>query len=98
MTQQYLVGEMSQLLGLLQGVVHGPAEWTVTRLRQEAETTDPAELGPVVLRALVVTDALCWESLRDGEVTAFARQVEVAAELHEFAVCSGLLGHGRYGI
>lgn len=56
------------------------------RLRREAEATPPAALGPVLVRAMALTDELCWGSLERGDVAAFARQCACGAELREFCV------------
>jgi hypothetical protein len=45
----------------------------------------------VTVRALALTDGLCWDSLNRGDTAAFTRQAAVCAELHEFGVCAGLL-------
>jgi len=92
MTQQYLAGEMSSLLGELQSVASTPARARdLARLRQEAETWPLTALPGVAERALVVTDELCWDSLTRADVAAFVRQAALGAELHEFGVCAGLL-------
>lgn len=92
MTQQYIAGELSLLLGELQATVAGqvPAR-DVAALRHEAETTPLTALGWVAVRALELADALCQDSLRRGDVTTFAAQAEISADLHEFGVCAGLL-------
>ena len=92
MTQHYLVGELSLLLGQLQTVTTNEASAReVARLRYEAETTPPPGLPAVTVRALVLTDGLCWDSLAHAETATFSRQATLCAELHEFGVCAGLL-------
>jgi hypothetical protein len=92
MTRHYLVGELSLLLGQLQTVTTNEASAReVARLRYEAETTPPPELPAVTVRALVLTDGLCWDSLAHAETATFSRQATLCAELHEFGVCAGLL-------
>jgi hypothetical protein len=92
MTQQYLAGELSLLLGELQAVTANQVSAAdVARLRREAETRPLAGLTSVAFRALVLTDRLCWDSLRHGDTATFSRQAEVCAQLHEFGVCAGLL-------
>ncbi len=96
MTQQYLVGELSLILGELQAVATNEAAVrAVVQLRQEAETTPPAALGPVVVRALKLVDRLCWDDLTKGETEAFIREIAICAELWEFGVCAGLLDEGQ---
>ena len=96
MTQQYLVGELSELLGLLEVSVPGGGSSArrVARLRREAENRGPAGLAGMAVRAVAMADALCWEALGRGDVAAFAREAEVAAELQRFGVCAGLLDEG----
>jgi hypothetical protein len=92
MTRQYLAGELSSLLGDLQAVAtSGPSARELARLRHEAETWPLVALSSVAVRALVVTDDLCWESLTRADAKAFARQATLGAELYEFGVCAGLL-------
>ena len=92
MTQQYLAGEMSSLLGELQSVATTPASVRdLARLRHEAETRPLAVLPGVAVQALVVTDELCWDSLHRADTATFVRQAALGAELHEFGVCAGLL-------
>lgn len=94
MTTQYLMGELSLILAELQSVTSDQvAARDVGRLRREAETTCPSRLGPVVVRALALSDTLCWKSLADFNCPQFGRQAAVASELFEFGVCSGLLNN-----
>lgn len=92
MTQQYLVGELSLILGELQAVAtNKPAARDIGHLRQEAESTRPEALAPVVVRAVELTNRVCWDALERGEAAAFVREVAICAELREFGVCAGLL-------
>jgi hypothetical protein len=96
MTQQYLVGELSLILGELQVVApNAAAVRDVARLRREAETTPPAALGPVIARAVKLVDRVCWDALTQGESAAFIRDTAIYAELWEFGVCAGLLEEGQ---
>ena len=96
MTQQYLVGELSLLLGQLQ---QAAVDLAFTRaaagLRREAETCPLAALPALIVRALELGDDLCWSSLGRGDTAAFSRQAEVSAELREFGVCSSMLADLR---
>ena len=95
MTQQYLAGELSLLLARLPAVATSDASvGAAVRLRQRAETVPVAELAFVVLRALELTDSLCWESLQRGEIGAFSPQAALGAEIHQFGVCASLLPEG----
>jgi hypothetical protein len=92
MTQQYLAGELSVLLGHVQAVsTTEAAACEAASLRQAAETEPIWALRSVTVRALALTDRLCWESLTTGDTAAFTRRAAVCAELHEFGVCAGLL-------
>lgn len=92
MTQQYLAGELSFLLGELQAAMTDEAAVVeVTHLRQRAETGRRPAMVSVAVRALEVADCVCWDSLTRGDAAAFSRQAMVCAELWEFGVCAGLL-------
>jgi hypothetical protein len=92
MTRQYVAGELSVLLAHVQAVTTTEADgrdaWS---LRHAAETAPIPALGWVTMRALALTEGLCWDSLNRGDTAAFTRQAAVCAELHEFGVCAGLL-------
>jgi hypothetical protein len=93
MTRQYVVGELSLILGELQAATTDEtAVQDVACLRQEVETTPPAALAPIAARAMELTDGVCWSSLARGETAAFVREAAICAELWEFGVCAGLLG------
>jgi hypothetical protein len=92
MTQQYLAGELSVLLGRLQALATSPMSVRdVARLRREAEVGPLQGLASVVVDALELTDSLCWDSLSRGETTAFSGQAALCAELRDFGVCASLL-------
>lgn len=92
MTQQYLAGELSVLLGRVQAVTTTEtAGRDVWSLRQAAETGPIQALSWVTVRALALTERLCWDSLSQGDTEAFTRQATAGAELREFGVCAGLL-------
>ena len=92
MTQQYLAGELSVLLSHLQAVTTTEAaRCAAWSLRHAAETEPVQVLGLVTVRALALTEGLCWDSLSRGDAAAFTRQAAVCAELHEFGICAGLL-------
>jgi hypothetical protein len=96
MTQQYLAGELSVLLGRVQAVTMTEAAGRETcALRTAAEMGPIQALGWVTVRALALTDRLCWKSLNRGDATAFTRQAAVSAALREFGVCAGCSPTGR---
>ncbi len=91
-TQQYLIGELSLLLA---SVVAAAKTRTcvdeAVRLRRLAETSSLRELPAIAVRAIHLTNALCWASLSHGDLAAFNDQAELAGRLLEFAVCSDLI-------
>ena len=91
MTQQYLIGELSVLLGQLQAVTARDAARDVARLRHQVEMGPLMGLGSAALRALALADGLCWESLSCGDVEAFARQAAISADLRQFGACARLI-------
>lgn len=92
MTRHYLAGDLSLLLGRLQELTPDPARaQQVARLRHETETNAPEELGSVAHRALTLTDDMCWDSLTQGDISAFGRRAELSGDLYEFGVCGELL-------
>lgn len=95
MTQQYIAGELSLLMAQLQAVATSQGSaGAAEHLRERAETLPVPALSHVVVRALGLTDAMCWESLTRGDNAAFERQAAVSAEIFTFAVCGGLIGEG----
>lgn len=91
MTQHYLAGELSVLLEQLHdAAADQPQVGDLERLRHTAETVPVAALGPVIARALRVSETLCWECLTPGDVATFERLSTAARQLREFAVCAGL--------
>ena len=92
MTQQYLAGELSVLLSHVQAVTTTEAaRCAAWSLRHAAETEPVQVLRGVTVRALALTEGLCWDSLNCGDTAAFTRQAAVCSELHEFGICAGLL-------
>jgi len=96
MTQQYIAGELSVLLGWLQAAAAADEDGArcageVARLRRAAETSPICTLADVEVRALQLADGLCWACLGRGDPGTFERLASVGAQLREFGVCSGLL-------
>ena len=91
MTQQHLVGELSELISLLEPV---PGEWlagAVHALRRQVECSSVCALTPLAAEATTIAEMICWVSLDRGDTSGFARQSAAAARLHEFAVSANLL-------
>ncbi|MDA8320766.1 MAG: hypothetical protein M0030_13315 [Actinomycetota bacterium] len=91
MTQQYLIGELSVRLEQLQAATTGLAERDVARLRLEVENGPVGALAPATARAIALADVMCWRSLACGDMAAFARQADIAADLLLFGVSAQLL-------
>lgn len=89
MTQQYLVGQFSALLGDLERTA---AEWqpAVHCLRREVESSPVAMLPELADKATELTDAICWAALQRGDVTRFCSCAKVAAALGAFIDSAGL--------
>lgn len=90
MTRQYLIGELSAVLGELEDVTQGISRGEVVRLRGEAETAPLTALTSVAERALRLIDRLCRDSLERGDAATFASQSTIGAELRDFGICAGL--------
>jgi hypothetical protein len=92
MTQQYLAGELSSLLGALQAATADTAsKRAVADLRRDAERVPTAALHSVAKHALEAANRICWDALARGDTAALVREVVICGELWEFAVCAGLL-------
>ena len=93
MTLHYLAGELSLRLARLETVATDePSVRRVADLRHETETMPPSGLSSVIVRAVALSDSLCWDSLMRGDAAGFTCQATLSAELCEFGACAGLLG------
>ena len=91
-TEQYLRGELSLLLGQLQTEIATSAlSAKVTELRHRAESGRRSALGSATRSALELADRACWSSLSAGDIARFVRQASLSAQLRDFGVCSGLI-------
>ncbi len=90
MTQQYLVGEFSALLGDLERTA---AEWqpAVHGLRREVESSPVATLPEFADEATELIDTICWAALQRGDVTRFCSCAKTAAALGDFIESAGFL-------
>jgi hypothetical protein len=92
MALQYIVGELSLILGELEAAVPSrAARRQVADLRHEAETAPFPALPAVATRALRLTDDACWASLTQGDAESFRREAAIGAELWSFGVGACLL-------
>jgi len=91
MMQDYLAGELSVRLELLEAAAgRGPLP-DLRRLRHRVETCPLTELATATTGALAMADGLCWDSLSRGDMPAFSRQACLSAELRQFGICACLL-------
>jgi hypothetical protein len=94
MLRDYLAGELSVRLELLEQATGRGALPTLRRLRHQVETCPLAELTMATTGALAMADGLCWDSLARGDLPAFSRQAGISAELRQFGICACLLAEG----
>ncbi len=91
MTQYYVVGELSALIGELCPNDGSELATAVRDLRRRVECAPACGLTRLAAEALEVADAACWALLERGDVDAFAREVAEASLIREFATCAALL-------
>ncbi|MDA8208062.1 MAG: hypothetical protein M0Z92_03620 [Actinomycetota bacterium] len=92
MTQQYLVGELSLLLGELEvEVCQRDFAQKVAGLRRKLEHSPPGRLSEMAWQALELADDVCWDSLQRADASALICQAATCARLREFAVCAALI-------
>jgi hypothetical protein len=95
MTQQYIIGELTLRLMLLQA--SAPSDESAgdfARLRLQTETASFEALPSMAMHALDLVRRLCRDSLARGDLKALTDQATMAADLREFAVSASLLGEG----
>ena len=90
MIHDHLIGELSARLEQLQFAA-GTHAGAVTALRQQVETSPVSRLAAQTIRAVILADQLCWDSLSRGDARAFDRQAAIGADLRLFGVCARLL-------
>ena len=96
MTTQYITGELSLLLGELQGMAANQRlARDVGRLRAEAEAAPFGALPVIALRAVDLMRRLCSDALDRGDVSDLCRQAAWGAELMQFVRCANLLEEGE---
>jgi hypothetical protein len=89
-TQQYIVGEFSSLLGDVQRTPGGQLA-AIRKLRREVECS-PLQLLPRLAReAMNLTDVICWAALEQGDVGDFRDCAKTAVALGEFTDSARLL-------
>jgi hypothetical protein len=89
-TQQYLIGQFSLLLGDLRAPP-GELLTAVRALRREVECSSVSVLPRMAREAIGLTDTICWAALERGDVSGFCGCARAAAALSEFADSAGFL-------
>ena len=93
MTQEYIVGQFSTLLGELQTSL-GEYSAVVSQVRREVESSPVGHLPDLVSKALGLTEAMCWAALGRGDAAGFDCCATAAGALWDFADSAGLLPSG----
>lgn len=92
MTWHYIAGELSLLLGELQGVARDDlAVRRISELRNEVEAVPFSALAGVAAQSLTLADDMCRLSLAIGDSRSFIEQLVVCHELWSFSVSAGLV-------
>lgn len=91
MTEQYLVGEFSSLLGELQPVPDARLASALRDLRRQVEACPPCRLSCLARQAITLTDVICWSTFQGGDVGRFCEEIETVVRLEEFAITANLL-------
>ena len=95
MTQQYIVGEFSSLLGRLQQMPGEMLADAVADLRREVESSPVQRLPDLAQEALDLADTICWCALEEGDADGFCQRVGAEVALGDFMLAAGLLRCGR---
>lgn len=90
MTQQYIVGELSSLLGDLQRAPGGELA-AIRELRREVECSSLQLLPRLAREAVNLTDVICLAALEQGNVGGFRDCARTAVALGEFRDSARLL-------
>jgi hypothetical protein len=91
MTLQYIVGEFSELVGMLEPAPGERLADAVHTLRRQVECSPLAAFTELAAQAANLADMICWAALEEGDTAGFARRSAAAALFHEFAVSANLL-------
>lgn len=86
MTQQYLIGQLSVLLGQLEARCGDRT--AVHDLRRRVEQAPLQQAPELTHVAIELADASCWAALERGDVAEFVAAAKAAAALGEFADCA----------
>ena len=89
-TQQYIVGEFSSLLGDLQRTPGGQLA-AIRELRRDVECSPLQTLPRLAREAINLADVICMAALEQGDVSGFLDCARTAAALGEFTHNARLL-------
>jgi hypothetical protein len=90
-TQQYIFGELSSLLGELQPTPTNLLDHAVDDLRRDVELSPLPMLPGLAHEAMTLTDTICWTALEQGNAGEFRRYASTAVALRDFTVSASLL-------
>lgn len=91
MTQEYLIGELSCLIGDFEPAPDLLLERALVELRREIEHGSKRELPALARQAKNFADMLCIAALEHRDACFFSCYLEKAAALEEFVICAGLV-------
>ncbi len=89
MTQQYIAGQVSALLGDLE-LISGGCPAVVRDLRRDVEHSSLERLPRLAREAFKLLDTMCWAVLEEGDLRGFGECAKAAAALGELADNAGL--------
>lgn len=90
MTQGYIQGELSAILGQA-GAACPALSRRVFALRRRVEAAPLCSLPHLAADAMDVLDAACWALLEEGDLQGFLVEAGNEVYLQQFARCAGLL-------
>ncbi len=90
MTEQYLVDELSCLLGDLRPVADDLLAAALRDLRRDVEACPPWRLDQLAERAMRLTDSICWATLEGRDMAQFCKAVDAAVRVREFSLSANL--------
>jgi hypothetical protein len=89
-TQQYLIGQFSELLDGLQPPAGERLADAVRELRREVECCPVWMLSRLAHEAIELSDIICWDALERGDDDGFGRYSTAAMALGDFTDGAGL--------
>ena len=90
MTEQYLIGELSRLIGDFELGSDALVEGALSELRKCVERASFGELPALAREAATLAEMLCMGALERCDACQFSVYLGRAAALEEFVVTAGL--------